>query len=313
MQKRVKTYGKHSSRIITVTEDKNITTVKSIIQPTINNNHVSLSESSDDQSNHPIASNRGKSTQIPNGNMNDSRLTASHKSQPFIDISQARPLNSRKIEKRKPPNTETHRDNLSHTSTGLPQHQIRNQTRPTARTSHVQKSTNSIKLKHGDKEQRNVRANTSLSSDSSDELPLPRPVRVARTRRKYLVSNESETSSFDSAAEIEVDEPEVSSSEAESPSPMSRYETKARNAHPSPRRSRVAGNRASNRTRSSGDVDPASKSASSITAPKSSSRQNQEKRAILISPNSDSSEGALSDSRGMSTSHSVTMHSKPIS
>jgi hypothetical protein len=298
MQRRVKTYGKHSSRIITVTEDKNIATVKSVTQPTINN-HVSLSESSDDQPNYPTASNQGKSTQISNRNMKDSRVTTSDKSQPPIEISQTKPLNSKKIEKHKSSNVGINQDKLPHSGASLPQHQIRN---PTARTSGVQKSANSTRLGHGDKEQHAVRAKASMSSESTDELPLPRPVRVTSARRKYIVSDESETTSFDSASEIEAEEPDESSSEADSPSPTSRYDTKARNALPSPPRSRATGNRANDRTRSSGDVDPTSKSVSSVTAPKSSSRPNQEKRAILISSDSDS-DSALSDSRGMSTPH----------
>jgi hypothetical protein len=303
MQRRVKTYGKHSSRIITVTEEKNITTVKSVIQPTINN-HVSVSESSDDQPNYQTASNQRKSTQIPNGNMNDSRLTASHKSQPRIEISQAKPLNSKKIEKHKSVNVEILRDNSSNSSASLPQHQIRNQTRPMAKTSHVQKSANS-KLKHGGKEQHTIQAKASTSSDSSSGLPLPRP----SARRKYIVSDESETSSSDAASEIEAEEPEASSSEADSPSPTSRCETKVRKTLPPPPRSRSTGSEANNRTHSSGNVDPTSKLASSITAPKSSSRQDQERRAILISSDSDSSESALFDSRGMSAPHLFILNS----
>ena len=216
MQKRVKTYGKHSSRIITFTEDKHTaipqSTAISVTQPTLNS-HVSPSASSDDLDIYSAPSNRVTSILSSKGNMNNSQRNTSRATQPADDLVKAKPVALQQGRKQAQVLNTNHAPSSLHDPTRPP---MTTKARAKASTIHTSKL---------EKKEPQHHSSRVIESSESSEVQLLKPKPSAPKpggQRKYIVSDDSETSSFESTSEAE--EPIVSSSsEDRSSSPISRH------------------------------------------------------------------------------------------
>ena len=225
MQKRIKTYGKHGSRIITVTEDRNTTIPHITATQATRNNHVSASGSNDDEPSYLVVSNRGKSAPVSKGKMDDSRPKTSNNNQPQVGVGRPKPIKPEEIRKQRPLNVDTSQIKQSSNFPSLPQHQARRQASPIVHTSKPGNSTRSKR----DKAPHNSSESSIESSDSSDSLPpFRRGARVGGGQRRYIFSEDSESSYSDSNSESEAEEL-VQSSEADSPLPTSSHRSKRTN------------------------------------------------------------------------------------